>query len=162
MDVKTYNKAVDLLAGNLFRFVLKMTKNKTTADDIVQECFTRLWEKKHQVNPQKVKSYLFTTAHHLVIDYFRKNKRIEYSDTLPVTQQGSIEPIGGDLQDILHEALERLPVIQKTVVLLRDYEGYSYREIAEITRLSETQVKVYIFRARKQLKNYLVSIDYVL
>ena len=56
----------------------------------------------------------------------------------------------------------RLPEIQKTVVLLRDYEGYNYSEIAEITDLSESQVKVYIFRARKTLQSYLKDLELVL
>ena len=64
-----------------------------------------------------------------------------------------------DLKEILDEALDRLPEIQKSLILLRDYEGYSYEEIGEITGLSESQVKVYIFRGRMALKNYLVSID---
>ena len=52
--------------------------------------------------------------------------------------------------------------IQKSVVLLRDYEGYSYAEIAEITDLSESQVKVYIFRARKTLQAYIRDLELVL
>ena len=65
------------------------------------------------------------------------------------------------LLEILHEALDKLPEIQKTVVLLRDYEGYNYAEIAEITTLSESQVKVYIFRARQALKEYIKRMDLV-
>ncbi len=64
-----------------------------------------------------------------------------------------------DLKEILDEALHRLPDIQKSLILLRDYEGYSYEEIGKITDLSESQVKVYIFRGRIALKNYLVSIE---
>ena len=66
-----------------------------------------------------------------------------------------------DLKEILNEALSKLPDIQRSVVLLRDYEGYSYTEIAEIAGLSESQVKVYIFRARTFLKNYIGSIEKV-
>jgi len=66
-----------------------------------------------------------------------------------------------DLKEILNEALNKLPEIQKSVVLLRDYEGYSYEEIGEITGLKEAQVKVYIFRARTFLKNYIGSIEKV-
>lgn len=60
-------------------------------------------------------------------------------------------------------ALEKLPPVQKTVVLLRDYENYSYKEIAEITSLSETQVKVYIFRARSFMKTFIGNpqLDYL-
>jgi RNA polymerase sigma-70 factor (ECF subfamily) len=66
-----------------------------------------------------------------------------------------------DLKEVLDIALQQLPDIQKSVVLLRDYEGYSYKEIGGITGLSETQVKVYIYRARLFLKKYIVSPDLV-
>ena len=63
---------------------------------------------------------------------------------------------------MLQVALDRLPDVQKQAVLLRDYEGYKYEEIGEILNLSESQVKVYIFRARKALQQYLTSIEHVL
>jgi RNA polymerase sigma-70 factor (ECF subfamily) len=66
-----------------------------------------------------------------------------------------------DLSEILNEALQKLNEVQRSVIMLRDYEGYSYDEIGEITGLSESQVKVYIFRARVLLKNYIGSIDAV-
>jgi RNA polymerase sigma factor (sigma-70 family) len=62
----------------------------------------------------------------------------------------------------LHEALNTLPEIQKSVILMRDYEGYNYDEIAEMTKLSLSQVKVYIFRGRQKLKQYLGSIEMVI
>jgi RNA polymerase sigma-70 factor (ECF subfamily) len=61
----------------------------------------------------------------------------------------------------LHEALDRLPPVQKSVIMLRDYEGYSYEEIEKITGLNESQVKVYIYRGRVALKEYLVKMEYV-
>ena len=67
-----------------------------------------------------------------------------------------------DLKEILDEAVEKLPEIQRSVLLLRDYEGYSYEEIGQITGLNESQVKVYIYRARIFMKNYLVSMDKVI
>ncbi len=60
-----------------------------------------------------------------------------------------------DLKEILNKAVEQLPDVQRSVILLRDYEGYSYREIGEIAGLSESQVKVYIFRARIFLKKFI-------
>jgi len=67
-----------------------------------------------------------------------------------------------DLKEVLDEALNRLPEVQRSVVLLRDYEGYSYEEIGEITGLNESQVKVYIYRARVFLKNYIGQIERVI
>lgn len=161
MTVKEYNLSVQHFSDNIYRFALKHLKNEMSAKDIVQETYTKVWVKHAEISADKVKSYLFTTAYHSIIDWINKEKRngdMEYLSEYPST-----EPIFNfDLSDILHEALDKLPTVQKTVVLLRDYEGYSYAEIAEITSLSEAQVKVYIFRARQTLKEYLKRLDLVL
>jgi RNA polymerase sigma-70 factor (ECF subfamily) len=103
---------------------------------------------------------MFTTAYRTMIDVLRKDQR-----------QGSMDEVAmaavlhnkqySDLKEILQEALGKLPEIQRSVIMLRDYEGYSYQEIGEITNLTESQVKVYIFRARTFLKNYIGSIEKV-
>ncbi len=160
MNVNDYNKAIDEYADNLFRFVVKHTKNKMLADDIVQETFAKVWERHEDIQAEKVKSYLFTTAYHCLVDVMKKENR---SGTLEVIERNGTPDTSHlfDIQKVLHEALDRLPEVQKTVVLLRDYEGYSYEEIAGITNLNESQVKVYIFRARQALKTYLKDIELV-
>jgi len=67
-----------------------------------------------------------------------------------------------DLNEILHKALDLLPEQQKSSVMLRDYEGYSYKEIGEITGLSEAQVKINIYRGRVALKNFIGKIETIL
>jgi RNA polymerase sigma-70 factor (ECF subfamily) len=79
-----------------------------------------------------------------------------------VEQNPSHELQSFDLYEILNKGLNELSEIQRNVVLLRDYEGYSYEEIGEMTDLSEQQVKVYIFRARKFLKEYIGTIEAVI
>lgn len=160
MNVNDYNKAIDEYADNLFRFVVKHTRNKMLADDIVQETFAKVWERHEDIQAEKVKSYLFTTAYHCLVDVMKKENR---SGTLEVVERSGTSDNSHlfDIQKVLHEALERLPEVQKTVILLRDYEGYSYDEIADITKLNESQVKVYIFRARQTLKTYLKDIELV-
>jgi RNA polymerase sigma-70 factor (ECF subfamily) len=131
-----------------------------SAKDIVQETFTKVWIKHEEVSYEKVKSYLFTTAYHAIVDWVKKEGR--NGDFEKAEHTASTEfSISFDLQKILNEALDRLPEIQKTVVLLRDYEGYNYAEIAEITNLNESQVKVYIFRARQTLKEYIKRTELV-
>src|SRR5687768_10319799 len=132
-----------------------------TAKDTVQDCFEKLWLKRETVDGTKAKSYLFTTAYNTMIDKKRKGKRMDYTDTLPANS-GSSSLANPDLQELLHKALNTLTEIQKTVIILRDDEGYSYEEIGEITGLNESQVKVYIFRARVSLKNHIGSIANVL
>lgn len=160
MTVKEYNKAVDAYSDGLYRFVLKNLKDEAMASDIIQDTFEKLWMKLEEVNGMKVKSYLFTSAYHTMIDYIRREKR--YMDVDPVHM---FESSGGDqysdLGEILERAVQNLPEDQKAVIMLRDYEGYSYREISEITGLSESQVKVYIYRARVYLKGYIGSMEKV-
>jgi RNA polymerase sigma factor (sigma-70 family) len=160
MTVKEFNIAVDEFSDNIFRFSMKHLRNEMSAKDIVQETFLKVWAKHEEINAEKVKSYLFTTAYNAIMDFVKKEKR---SYELPKEEfQGKVEPEAPfDLQRILHEALDQLPEIQKTLVLLRDYEGYSYEEIGEICKLKESQVKVYIFRARQALKTYLKSVELI-
>ena len=101
---------------------------------------------------------MFTAAYRTMIDLIRREKkqsRMEEADLNKLTTSNQYS----DLQQILHEALNQLPEIQKAVVLLRDYEGYNYLEIGEITGLTETQVKVYIYRARKFLQKFIGKIE---
>jgi len=159
MTAKEYNIAIDEYSDNIFRFALKHLKNEMSAKDIVQETFTKVWEKHDQVSFEKVKSYLFTTAYHAIVDWAKKESRSSAAPGDNDLQESEFAPF--DLQAILNEALDRLPEIQKSVVLLRDYEGYSYDEIAEICELTAPQVKVYIFRARQALKTYLKSTEII-
>jgi RNA polymerase sigma-70 factor (ECF subfamily) len=161
MTTNEYNLSVDLYADSIYRFVLKQVKDADTARDLVQDTFERLWIKAAEVSFEKVKSYLFTTAYHCVIDYNRREKKKDNYDEAKFKKIGFTSQYT-DLREVLDEALLKLPEIQKTVILLRDYEGYNYREIGEITGLNESQVKVYIFRARKFLKDYIIAVENVI
>ncbi len=161
MTISEYNRCVDDLSDGIYRFLLKNTGDTDIAQDLVQESFMKLWIRRKEVNFKKSKSYLFSTAYHTMIDHIRKNERL----TSLEGKEHHLEPVDrhySDLKEILDIALDRLPDIQRSVVLLRDYEGYSYEEIGEITGLSESQVKVYIYRARLFLKKYIVAPDYVI
>ncbi|HEX3008082.1 MAG TPA: RNA polymerase sigma factor [Bacteroidales bacterium] len=161
MTVEQYNQSVELYADGLYRFILKSIRDTDKAKDIIQDSYEKLWLRIEEVNNEKVKSYLFSTAYHTMIDLIRKEKRITSMEGLNYDAFSDVQD-SPDLQQVLHDAVSRLPEIQRTVVMLRDYEGYSYEEIGEITGLSESQVKVYIFRARAFLKTYIVSLETVI
>jgi len=161
MTAAEYNKCVDLFADGVYRFILKNLKDEENARDIVQDTFTKMWEKVRDISFEKSKSYLFTAAYHTMIDFIRKERPKETIDNL--ANMNSTENSGySDLKEILDEAVGKLPEIQRSVLLLRDYEGYSYEEIGQITGLNESQVKVYIYRARIFMKDYFVSMDRVI
>jgi len=161
VTTEEYNNSVDKYSDGLYRFILKNIKDQDIARDIVQDSFEKLWKRVSDVSYEKVKSYLFTTAYHTMIDAVRKDKNMENIDQVNPDQYSQVQQYS-DLQKVLHEALDKLPEIQRSVILLRDYEGYSYREIAEITGLNETQVKVYIYRGRVFLRSYIVSMENVI
>ena len=161
MTVKEYNITVGLYSDNVFRFILKNIRDEEKAKDIVQDSFVKLWQKVDKVKVEKSKSYLFTTAYRMMIDVIRRDKKQGNWDEVQ-EQSYSHQKQYTSLSEVLENALSKLSKIQRSVVMLRDYEGYDYNEIAEITTLSLSQVKVYIFRARKILKEYLVSVEAVL
>ena len=159
MDRHQYNQCVEQYADRLFRFAFASLRNREQAEDVVQESFARVWEKAKTIDFATAKTYLFATAHHAMIDEVRRNQRFaSLEEQAPNVEQGSNIPYP-DVNDILHKAIGTLPEAQRNALLLRDYEGYSYREIGDITGQSEAQVKVNIFRARTALKNKLKSID---
>ena len=100
-------------------------------------------------------------AYHQMIDHIRKAKRITLKEEFREESRVYDKPVQ-NTKKILEQALGRLPETQRSLVLLKDYEGYSYEEIGKITGLNESQVKVYLHRARIQLKNYLVSPENVM
>jgi RNA polymerase sigma-70 factor (ECF subfamily) len=161
MTEKEYNDCVSSYADNVYRFIVKNLRNEEDAKDIVQTAFEKLWRNRKEVDSGKSKSYLFTIAYHQMIDHLRKISRIQYLDRLKEDSK-SYERPSQNIKKILEEALARLNETQRSLVMLKDYEGYSYEEIGKITGLNESQVKVYLHRARIQLKNYLVSPENVL
>lgn len=161
MTVTEFNKCVDEHSNGLYRFILKNIRNSDLARDIVQDTFEKIWIKVDSIPYDKSKSYFFTTAYHTMIDKIRRQKfetQIEDHHEDFVTTQNKFN----DVKKILDKALNTLNEIQRSVILLRDYEGYSYEEIGEITGLNESQVKVYIYRARLALKQYIGSLEKVL
>lgn len=161
MTVAEYNSCVDKYSDGVYRFILKNIKDEDNAKDVVQDAFVKMWNKRETINFEKSRSYLFTTAYHTMIDYIRKDKKQTSLENVNEDNY-SVNTGFSDTKEIINEALEKLTDIQKSVILLRDYEGYSYKEIGKITDLNESQVKVYIYRARIILKNYIGNLEVVI
>lgn len=158
MTVKEFNTCVDEHADALYRFIVKTVKDSDVAKDIVQDTYEKLWSKLNDVETSNAKSYMFTTAYRTMMDYFRRKKNTTEVEEHHVVDEHN-KSLSYDVKKLLNEALDKLPEIQRSVILLRDYEGYDYAEIGKITNLNESQVKVYIFRARKFLKEYIGNIE---
>jgi len=137
MNITEFNNCVDKFSDNLFRFLLKSVKDDAIAEDIMQDSFEVLWINHKKINFEKAKSYLFSTGYHKMIDYIRRNKKITNLEGNSYIEQSHNEQYT-DIHEVLNDAIHKLPEIQQSVILLRDYEAYSYKEIAEITKITET------------------------
>jgi RNA polymerase sigma-70 factor (ECF subfamily) len=161
MTEREYNICVDQYADGLYRFIVKNMQHPEDAQDVVQSAFEKMWKSKGEVKTETAKSYLFTVAYHQMIDHFRKNNRIVVVDEFDeASKVGRARQL--NIKRELDKALQKLTPIQKSLILLKDYEGYSYEEIGSITALNASQVKVYLHRARLQLKQYLGKIENIL
>lgn len=160
MTVKEYNKVVDDHADSLYRFILKSIKDGDRANDIVQDSFEKLCMNVAEIESGVAKSWLFSTAYHKMIDNLRRESKMVLTESYN-DQDLFYDGSYSDLKELLNMALERLQEQQKTVILLRDYEGYSYREISEITGLSEPVVKISIYRGRMELRKFIGKIETV-
>lgn len=161
MTEKEYNDCVNLYADNVYRFIVKNLRHEEDARDVVQTAFEKLWRVRNEVENSKCKSYLFTVAYNGMIDHLRKVKRVSLKEEFREETRIADRP-HNNTKAILERALARLSETQRSLVLLKDYEGYSYEEIGQIMNLSESQVKVYLHRARLQLKDYLVKVENVI
>lgn len=161
MTEREYNECVNLYADNVYRFIFKNLRHEEDARDVVQTAFEKMWRNRDEVDSQKSKSYLFTVAYHQMIDHIRKVKRIQLRDDFNAELRVENKE-RNDLKRVLNEALNRLNETQRSLVMLKDYEGYSYEEIGQIMNLNSSQVKVYLHRARLQLKEYLVRMENVI
>lgn len=156
MTEKEYNQCVHQYADNVYRFILKNLQHEEDARDVVQTAFEKMWVNRAEVDNGRCRSYLFTVAYHQMIDHIRKMKRVSLKQEFNENARMYDKPVH-NTREILEKALSRLNETQRSLVLLKDYEGYSYDEIGQITGLNVSQVKVYLHRARIQLKNYLGS-----
>ena len=156
-----YQEAVKTLTKNIYRFLMKSLKDEDAAKDIVQDVFLKLWENRKSIKASKIKSWLFTVAQNTMINYLKTSNRQESLEKSGM-ENSAYQSQNFDVKLIVDKALDELPPLQKSIILLRDLEGYNYKEIAEILDLNESQVKVYLFRARTKIKNKLKSLMYVL
>jgi RNA polymerase sigma factor (sigma-70 family) len=138
MTEREYNQCVNQYADNVYRFIVKNLRHEEDARDIVQTAFEKLWRNREAVETEKSKSYLFTVAYNQMIDHIRKNKRIQLKEDF--SEDGRAQHTNtGNLKKTLMDALNRLNETQKSLVMLKDYEGYSYEEIGVIMSLTRAR-----------------------
>lgn len=153
MTTKEYNHCVRHLGDDLYRFALRYANLSAAAEDAVQDVFADLWERRSEVESEGARGWLVRALYRRLVDMHRHDEVVRNAQVAQENEFRQHEDF--ELKDALAHALATLPEQQRMLVLLRDLEGYEYAEMAQMTGLSEQQVGVYLFRARKQLKKQL-------
>ena len=144
----------------LFGFLLRILHDQAQAEDVLVDTFLRVQDRRATYKSgMKFTTWLYTIAYHLATDRLRRTARHEQLEQQLAREEvsSSHDPIHeacerAELADAVRQAVNSLPEEQRTVILLREYEGFSYREIAEVTGGTEEAVRVRAHRARLALR----------
>lgn len=159
MENISFRTTVLPLSDRLFRLALRITMNRAEAEDVVQDTLLKVWE--HRDEWEQIKSleaFAIATCRNRALDIVkrvgRKTENLDemahFSSQTPAEQLEANEQIS-----LVRRLMDDLPEVQRTIMLLRDIEGKTYQEIAETLDITETQVKVYLHRARTKIKGKL-------
>ena len=156
MTPSEYNDNVYKHSDSLYRFALRYTGDSQESEDCVQDCFVLLWEHRDEIEANGAKGYLMRVMYRKLVDMHRhKVVERDVKKELTPKQEDYNHHHDFELHDAIQKALNQLPDIQRQLILMKDLEGYDYHEISNITGLSEQQVGVYLYRARKTMKTLL-------
>lgn len=158
MTSEYFTDIVNTYANRLYGYILKIGVPAQEANDIMQNCYEALW-KTNLDDDVSCGKYLFGVAYNQCANYWRSNKRNIYKEVMPEGLTKSSEPL---LKNEITKVLEILNDQQRSLIMLKDYEGYSYTEIGGITGLDEAQVKVYLHRARKKIQEHIGSLQNII
>jgi len=158
MDNISFRTTVLPLGDRLFRLALRITMNRAEAEDVVQDTLLKVWELRSewgQIN--NLEAFAIATCRNRALDVLkragRNTKSLDEVDNTQLSTFNSQRSLEAREQlSLVRRLMDGLPELQRSIMLLRDIEGKNYQEIAEALDISETQVKVYLHRARTKIK----------
>ena len=161
MENISFRTTVLPLSDRLYRLALRITMNKAEAEDVVQDTLLKVWECREDWNQiSNLEAFAIATCRNRALDVVKRAGRdtenldemAHFSSQTPHEQLEAREEIS-----LVRRLMDSLPEVQRTIMLLRDIEGKTYQEIAQTLDISETQVKVYLHRARTKIKEWITK-----
>lgn len=150
------------MKDKLFRFALRLLQDVQEAEDVIQEVMAGVWVRREEWGQLKsLEAYCMAATRNQCIDRIRKQRyRQEREKAIPVT--GGLEDplekmMSKEMTGRIRQIMAALPENQQLVMHLREVEGFSYNEIAEVLNISLDQVKVNLFRGRHAIKKTIIS-----
>ena len=172
-DGRAFEQIVLQTERAVYNLALSIVKKKEDAEDVTQETYLRLWRAANELKLESsLKLYILRTARNLALDLIRKNSKRDEIDTVILDAEGEFEiDIADDSPDsrpdesylrkiekeVVRQSIEELPSAAREIIVLRDIEGLSYAEIAEMLGLTEGTLKSKLFRARERLRKIILS-----
>jgi RNA polymerase sigma-70 factor (ECF subfamily) len=160
LEQNVYTNIVRENQVGLLRYALNFLGSADDARDVVQDVFEKLWIHAEKIEVANVKGWLYTCAHNTMLNFIKRRNRLSYMQSIQLETSGAEDRFSFESNEIIEKTVSMLPPLQKSILLLRDLEGYSYEEIGAILALNPSQVKVYLFRARLKVKNQLKTVHY--
>jgi len=165
MQVAKFSKMLSPYKDKMFRYAYNIVGSRFAAEDVVQEAMIKIWKKREQFDEiENKEAWCVTVTRNVAIDKVRARKKKRASDIDEyhhISDRGPSPDVQLEQKDALERVaviLDSLPPQQKEIVTLRDIEGYTYQEIADILEVSVDQVKVNLHRARKNLREKLAGL----
>ena len=158
MDAEEFKLRVLPLHTQLYRTAFRLMGNAMDAEDMVQEAYLKLWERRDDLgHVANMEAYCTSLIRHICIDAFRRKRPEEDSpppEEFPLTdnEDAATALERQDEAEQLTSLINRLPEGQRTVMTLHDVEGCSYEEIEEATGFTAVNMRVMLSRARKKIR----------
>ena len=159
MKKHEYNFVIDELSAQLYRYAFHFLRNQEDAKDIIQDVFEKMWLNRKTIELETVKPWLYRCTHNAMVNFIAKKSRTSYMSNQELPKTTSPFDSSFESMQVVDRMVSILPPTQKSIILLRDIEGYTYKEIGLILDLSASQVKVYLFRARMKIKKQLIGLN---
>ena len=159
MSEQEYTLTAKQCREALYRFAVRYTADGDGAWDTVQDAFVALWTHREEVEAEKAKGWLIRVIYRQLVDKHRREERFRIMAPELVQDEWYNQHDNFELHDAMQQALAQLPEQHRAILLMKDLEGYHYKEIAELTGLDESQVTGILYRARVSLKKAYIKLN---
>ncbi|MFC7524502.1 RNA polymerase sigma factor [Parapedobacter sp. GCM10030251] len=163
-DAIAFGKIYKIFAPILYQRLLRLLKDTDTVEEILQDTFLKLWEKRGQIDPEQAfTTYLYRIADHLAIDVFRRISRDKalqqelWASTISFYLHTEETFLAKEQRQLISTAIEQLPPKRKQILILCKLEDKSYQEVAELLGISVSTVSNQLVKAIKEIKNYVLQ-----
>lgn len=165
MSLQFFHTHIFPVKDKIYRFALRLLGNSADAEDVVQEVLVKTWTQRSEwPNIRNVEAWCMTLTRNMSIDRKRLQRHYQPEEAANGMPDQHVQSpyqatVTGEFVAHIQKALSQLPEKQRLVMHLRDIEGQSYQEIAEILDMPLNQVKINLFRARQHIRETLLKTE---